>query len=182
MKGFQININEMKKKTEIEERLLFNINKNLQEYVGNLEYARKNFIQIESEFNTNDSDTNDSDTNNTSELETKLLDYPNIIYSIFQCFYLKRKNYMGMNLTGLVQGKMETGLGFRSNIVKQNLDDIKDEKIKFSIIDKFGEPLTDIIVYKIKSSGFEWDKFGLSINHYYYIVVNLNTKKYFICL
>lgn len=178
MKGFQININEMKKKTEIEEKLLFDINKNLQEYVGNLEYVRKNFTQIESDINN----TNDSDTNNTSELETKLLDYPNTIYSIFQCFYLQRKNYMGMNLTGLVQGKMETGLGFRSNIIKQNLDDIKDERIKLSIIDKFGEPLTDIIVYKIKSSGFEWDKFGLTVNHYYYIIVNVNTKKYFICL
>lgn len=52
MKGFQINIEEMKKKTEIEDRLLFDINKNLQEYVGNLEYVRNNFTQIESEFNS----------------------------------------------------------------------------------------------------------------------------------
>lgn len=173
MGGFQINIEEMKKKTEIEDRLLFDINKNLQEWVGNLEYVRKNFTQIESDFNTN--------TNNIIELETKLFEYPNTIYSIFQYFYLKRKKYMGMNLTGLVQGKMETGLGFRSNIIKQNYNLIKDERIKTHIIDKFGEHVSDIIVYKIKSGCFEWDKFDLPIYDYYYVVVNLDTKKYFIC-
>jgi hypothetical protein len=175
MKGFQINIEEMKKKTEIEDKLLFNINKNLQEYVGNLEYVRKNFTQIESEFNL-------PNAGDRVELETKLFEYPNTIYYIFQCFYLKRKNYMGMNLTGLVQGKMETGLGFRSNIIKQNYNDIKDGRIKSNIIYKFGEPTTDIIIYKIKSSGFEWNKFNLDICEHYYIVVNLDTKKYFICV
>lgn len=177
MKGFQINIEEMIKKTEIEDKLLFDINKNLQEYVGNLEYVRKNFTQIESEFNLPNTNVND-----TNELETKLFVYPNIMYSIFQCFYLKRKNYMGMNLTGLVQGKMETGLGFRSNIIKQNSNSIKDERVKSYIIDKFGELTKDIIVYKIKSSGFGWNKFNLDTYNYYYIVVNLDTKKYFICI
>lgn len=178
MKGFNINIVEMKKKTEIEDRLLFDINKNLQEYIGNFEYVKKNYAQIESEFNTDDI----KNIININELETKLLEYPNIIYSLFQCFYLKRKNYMGMNLTGLVQGKMETGLGFRSNIIKQNYNDIIDEKIKSYIVKKFGEIKSDILLYKIKSSGFEWDKFGLSVNNFYYIILNLNTKKYFICV
>ena len=173
MKGFQINIEEMKKKTEIEDRLLFDIDKNLQEYVGNFEYVRKNFTQIESEFNS-------PNTSDMIELEVKLFEYPNTIYSIFQCFYLKRKKYMGMNLTGLVQGKMETGLGFRSSIIKQNSNFIKDERIKSHIIVKLGELTRDIIVYKIKSSGFEWNKFNLDIHNYYYIVVNLDTKKYFI--
>ena len=175
MGGFQINIVEMKKKTEIEDRLLFDINKNLQEYVGNLEYVRKNFTQIESEFNI-------PNTNDILELETKLFEYPNTIYSIFQCFYLKRKNYMGMNLTGLIQGKMETGLGFRSNIIKQNSNDIKDKRIKSHIVNKFGEPIIDIIVYKIKSSSFEWNKFGLLSSNFYYIIANIDTKKYFICV
>ena len=175
MKGFQINIEEMKKKTEIEDRLLFDIDKNLQEYVGNFEYVRKNFTQIESEFNS-------PNTSDMIELEVKLFEYPNTIYSIFQCFYLKRKKYMGMNLTGLVQGKMETGLGFRSSIIKQNSNFIKDERIKSHIIVKFGELTRDIIVYKIKSSCFKWNKFNLDIHNYYYIVVNLDTKKYFICV
>jgi len=175
MKGFQINIEEMKKKTEIEDKLLCDINKNLQEYVGNLEYVRKNFTQIESEFNTHNIE-------DMIELETKLFEYPNTIYSIFQCFYLKRKNYMGMNLTGLIQGKMETGLGFRSNIVKQNFNSIKDERIKSHIIVKLGESTTNIIIYKIKSPSFEWNKFNLYTYNYYYIVVNLDTKKYFICV
>lgn len=178
MKGFNINIVEMKKKTEIEDKLLFDINKNLQEWVGNFEYIKNNYVQIESEFNTNDN----VNIVNINELETKLLEYPNIIYSLFQCFYLKRKNYMGMNLTGLVQGKMETGLGFRSNIIKQNLNDIKDERIKSYIVKKFGEIKSDILLYKIKSGGFEWDKFGLLSNNFYYIILNLNTKKYFICV
>lgn len=175
MKGFQINIEEMKKKTEIEDRLLFDINKNLQEWVGNLEYVRNNFTQIESEFNS-------PNTSDMIELEAKLFEYPNTIYSLFQCFYLKRKNYMGMNLTGLVQGKMETGLGFRSSIVKQNSNVIKDERIKSYIVKKLGEPIIDIIIYKIKSPGFEWNKFNLSVNDYYYIIVNLNTEKYFVCV
>lgn len=175
MGGFQINIEEMKKKTEIEDRLLFDINKNLQEHVGNLEYVRKNFAQIESEFNV-------PNISNTNELETKLFDHLNTMYSIFQYFYLKRKNYMGMNLTGLIQGKMETGLGFRSNIIKQNSNNIKDGRIKSLIIAKFGEHTTNIIMYKIKSFGFEWNKFNLDMYDYYYIVVNLDTKKYFICV
>lgn len=194
MGGFQINIEEMKKKTEIEDKLLFSINNNLQECIGNLNYIKKNFSRIESELGLGllqlgleldlklNPDAGIKNGVNVGELETKLFEYPYTIYSLFQHFYSKRKNYMGMNLTGLIQGKMETGLGFRSHIVKQNINDIKDEKVKLCIAKKFTEPTLDMVVYKIKSTGFEWDKFGLSANNYYYIIAELETKKYFICV
>lgn len=188
--SFQINIPEMKKKTEIEDRLLFTINKDFQECINDSNYIKNNFTKIDGKFNnmineineTNETnETNKANIENKVGLETKLLEYPNTIYSIFQCFYLKRKNYMGMNLTGLVQGRMETGLGFRSNIVKLNYNEIKEQRIKSYIIKNFGELTDNILIYKIKSGNFEWDKFGLSSCNFYYIVANLDIKKYFIC-
>ena len=181
MKSIQINIEDMKKKIEIEDKLLFDINNNLQEYISNFKYIRNNFTQIESEFNTL---LNINNIDIITELETKLFEYPNTIYSIFQHFYSNRKNYIGMNLTGLVQGKIETGLGFRSNIIKQNFNDIKDTRIKSYIIKKFDKFTSDTIIYKIKSSGFEWNKFGSTSTQcdFYYIIVNMNINKYFICV
>ena len=117
--NYQINIPEMKRKTEIEDRLLMQINKNLSTNKNDIEWMGKNFLYDDIcllSANTNTNKYINLNTNNFSNPEDKnklikkLLEYPDKIYSIFQCFYLKRKNFMGMNLTGLVKGKMETGL------------------------------------------------------------------------
>lgn len=184
--NYQINIEEMKRKTEIEDRLLFDINKNFQTYLNEIEYVKKNFVEIIEE-KENNLETNKYSSINElrkySNITNKLFEYPNTIYSIFQCFYLKRKNYMGMNLTGLIQGKMETGLGFRSSIVKMSLSNLsnnKDEEIK-NIIDKFfvEYETTNINIYKINSNGFEWKNYEVNNYQYIYIVVDFINKKYF---
>ena len=184
--NYQINIPEMKRKTEIEDRLLFEINKNFQEHLADIEFISNNFVEITEKTNLDEKkyfyvDNVIEDKN----IKTKLFEYPNTIYSIFQCFYLKRKNYMGMNLTGLVQGKMETGLGFRSSIVKMSMSTIKDEELKNIIGIKFYEAdTTEINIYKINSNGFGWKDYGYEheIFQYIYLVANLKEKRYFFIL
>lgn len=182
MGGFNINIEEMKKKTEIENMLLFTLNKTFQEYIADIKYAKNNFEKIDSDFGISDL----KQISEIKELETKLLEHPDTIYNLFQCFYIKRKSVMGMNLTGLIQGKMETGLGFRSHITKQNYYSIKDDKIKNIVMKRFTEHetniMSNIIVYTIKSGTFEWDKFGLEKSSVYYIIINPITQKYFISI
>lgn len=182
--NYQINILEMKRKTEIEDRLLFEINKKFQENLSDIEYIKNNFVEIIGENNNSDSKKYFYANNiiKDENFITKLFDYPNTIYSIFQCFYLKRKNYMGMNLTGLIQGKMETGLGFRSSVVKINMSNIKDEELK-NIISRFSESdIPDINIYKINSNGFGWKDYGIDIFQYTYLITDLKEKKYFFIL
>lgn len=182
--NFQINIPEMKRKTEIEEKLLFDINKNFQEYLNDIDYIKKNFVKKNVKFETKKYTSVEFE-----ELETKLFELANFVYSIFQCFYLKRKNYMGMNLTGLVQGRMETGLGFRSSIIKSSYKNLKDSKLITIINDLFYNceknnqtDQTNINVYKIKSINIKWDEFNLNPREYVYLVANLDTKEYFFIL
>lgn len=188
--NYQINILEMKRKTEIEDKLLFDINKNFQEHLTDIEYIKTNFIQIINENNLGSKKYfNIQIFPQSSNIEIKLFEYPNTIYSIFQCFYSKRKNYMGMNLTGLIQGKMETGLGFRSSIIKINLSDIKDDEL-FNIVNqqilklepKLESESKNINVYKINSNGFGWKDWGIENFRYVYLVADLTNKKYFFIL
>ena len=162
--NYQINIPEMKRKTEIEDRLLFEINKNFQEHLTDIEFISNNFVEITGQNNLEGKKYFYA--NNVikdKNIITKFFEYPNKIYSIFQCFYLKRKNYMGMNLTGLIQGKMETGLGFRSSVVKLSYINIKDEELKNIICSQFLESdvINDINIYKINSNGFGWKDYGI---------------------
>ena len=93
---------------------------------------------------------------------------------------LKRKNYMGINLTGLIQGKMETGLGFRSSIVKITYSNIKDEELKNIINKIFLQYETkDIKIYKINTNGFGWKDYGIENYQNIYLISNLDQKKYF---
>lgn len=202
--NYQINIPEMKRKTEIEEILLMEINKNLLKYKNEIEWIKKNFYpddvnllstehannknkqkyKFEDLYNNKFSQSQDNE-----KLKKKLLEYPNTIYSIFQFFYSKRKNYMGMNLTGLVQGKMETGLGFRTSIIKYNSKNLKDLELKKIILSKYKNETDDINVYKVNSNSFSWDEFYQKGDFhpevkftYYYVVANLSLKKFFILL
>ncbi len=184
--NYQINIPEMKKKTEIEDKLLFEINKNFQEYISDIEYVKNTFTQTNFNFESNKYfNINNFNQKNNQDIQTKLFEYPNTIYTIFQCFYLKRKNYMGMNLTGLIQGKMETGLGFRTSINKIAFASIKDEELKDIINNYFLDSNIDkcsINVYKINSNGFKWDEYSSSSYKFIYLIANLTTQKYFFVL
>jgi hypothetical protein len=127
------------------------------------------------------------ETTNFDELESKLFQHSNTIYSIFQCFYLKRKNYMGMNLTGLVQGKMETGLGFKSSITKLSISNIKDDELKKIVCFQFFAEETDfnnINIYKMNSNSFKWENFYLNQIEFkhIYLIADLHSKKYFFIL
>lgn len=183
--NYQINIPEMKRKTEIEDRLLFEINKNFQEHLDDIEFISNNFVEITGQKNLDGKKYFYA--NNVikdKNIITKFFEYPNKIYSIFQCFYLKRKNYMGMNLTGLIQGKMETGLGFRSSVVKISYINIKDEELKNIICSQFLESnaIKDINIYKINSNGFGWKDYEIEYFQNIYIISNLKEKKYFFIL
>lgn len=182
--NYQINIPEMKKKTEIEERLLFEINKNFQEHLADIEFIKNNFTEITGQNNLDGKKYfYANNVINDKNIINKLFEYPNKIYSIFQCFYLKRKNYMGMNLTGLVNGKMETGLGFRSSIVPFSYINIKNKEFKNIIRNNFIEyVINDTNIYKINSNGFEWKDYGTDFFQNIYIISNLKEKKYFFIL
>jgi len=183
--NYQINIHEMKKKTEIEDKLLFDINNNFQEYINDIEYIKKNFIQIDNIINSekyfNINIFNQLNKQN-QQIQVKLFEHPNTIYSIFQYFYLKRKNYMGMNLTGLIQGKMETGLGFRTSINKMSLKSIKDIELKNIIEHYFLNTYTDmenINIYKINAKTFAWSNYTSNTYKFIYLIANLTTQKFF---
>jgi|688.fasta_scaffold546972_2 hypothetical protein len=180
--NYQINIPLMKKKTEIEDKLLSNINKNFQEYLSDIEYIKNNFTQINFVSNSKKySNINDLFLLDQS-IQDKLFSHPNTIYSIFQIFYLKRTDYMGMNLTGLIQGKMETGLGFRTSIIKSSLLEIKDNELS-DIVNKYLS-LTNkenVNIYKITFNGFKWNE-DLPAYTYFYIIADLTSSKYFFLL
>lgn len=183
----------MKRKTEIEDKLLFEINKNFQENINDIEYIKNTFTQINSTNSNYESnkyyniDKLKQQNKSNLDIQIKFFEYPNTIYSIFQYFYLKRKNYMGMNLTGLIQGKMETGLGFRSNIIKIAFQSIKDVELKNIINEYFSDlnydtKLENINVYKINSNGFKWSDYGYETHKYIYLIANLSIQKYFFIL
>lgn len=174
--NFQINLPEIKKKIEIEDKLLFNINKKFIDYINELDYIKNNFDMIDININTNYFLST-----NSKELENKLLDYPNTIYSIFNCFYVQRKNYIGMNLTGLVQGKIETGIGLRDCIIKSFIKQTKNLNL-IQIIKKYFDCKNNVYIYKIKSNTFKWQELNLNTYNFFYIIINFTTKQYFILL
>lgn len=180
--GFEINIPIMKKKTEIEDKLLYDINNNFQEFINDIDWIKNNSTQCDAicEDLKNHKYSTQANLTHTNLIQTQLFEYPSKIYTLFQCFYSQRKNYMGMNLTGLVQGKMETGLGFRNNVVKMSLQSMKDNELKNIITNVFSN--TDILnigVYKINTNGFEWEKYNVDKFIYVYVIVDLELKKYF---
>ena len=66
---------------------------------------------------------------------------------------------MGMNLTGLIDGKMETGLGFRKCLEKLSKTTIKS---KYPELLKIYESY-DYDMWKVKSDTFGWKDYGLEI-------------------
>ena len=203
-----INIVEMKLKTQIENNLLNQINTDLKECVGDLEYIQEkcqyNILkQINSidkvfpnkiiELNkliekiSSNQNKNKISKSEHTDIVKKMFTYAYQFYWIFQCFYLKKKDYMGMNLTGLVNGRMETGLSFRNSISKMSFKDFVSKEIglgpDLSVIFDEPENINNINVYKIKSSKFKWDEEGFEQTYNnIWIITDLDAKEYCIIL
>jgi hypothetical protein len=194
-----VNIVEMKLKTQIENNLLNQINTDLKECFNDLEYIYKNHkyvssVTIEKTIcNKITSLENLSTTNNLeigqvpiNELLKKLFNHAYQFYWLFQYFYLKKKDFMGMNLTGLVNGKMETGLSFRNAISKISWEQFICKELGFGkdVLEQLNlgnSDTTSINVYKIKSSSFKWEENGFAQTHdYFWIISDLNKGEYFV--
>jgi len=202
-----VNVVEMKLKTQIENNLLIQINTNLKECVDDLEYIYKNYKYssniincigfIENIFpnkiisleNLVKKQNLQSRHENIMVLVEKLFTHTYQFYWIFQYFYLKKKDFMGMNLTGLVNGRMETGLSFRNTISKISFDEFitKVLNLQKDILNTFinldDNLVTNINVYKVKSLNFKWNEEGFDkIYDYFWIISDLNSKEYFIMI
>lgn len=207
-----VNIVEMKLKTQIENNLLNKINVDLQECVVDLEYIQKThkyaqaisskpiemiiqmipdkIISLENLIGRYGSDVKQDYLDN---LVPKLFNHSCQFYWLFQYFYLKKKDFMGMNLTGLVNGKMETGLSFRNTISKITFEQFVFKELGLPkdifVSDSDSNILTQSIwtanVYKVKSSGYKWADSGLSnvdshIHNYIWIISDLDKQEYFV--
>jgi hypothetical protein len=194
----QINLEQMRKKTEIENNLLNQVEENLRNCMDELDGVNKNYSIILnfSEYNLNNQNKfipinkifdqieqiEQKQNTQCSKLYSKLFAHVNQTYWAFQYFYLKKKDFMGMNLTGLVNGKVETGLGFRNCFEKINQNLMYK---KYSDLIKLFGTITDkdiLQIYKIKSNTFGWEEFGLGNYSYFYIGTNLSTQEYFLAI
>ncbi len=183
-----INIVEMKRKTEIENNILKKINDDLNQcvieiydimknsiYDDNLKIFSNKYICLNSFLEKQPKNID------KKLLVNKLFTHAQQTYNAFQYFYMKKKDFMGMNLTGLIDGKIETGLGFRNCIIKFFF---KETQIKYTeLFELFEKELgleNNLIFYRIKSNTFKWTDFSLPIYDNYYIIYNHSYKKYYI--
>lgn len=185
--NYQINISQMRKKTQIENNLLEQINLELKSCKDELNqiYSTK---KITSDLVFTDSkliniykifDEKNISCDKQYELIEKIFAHIEQTYWVFQYFYLKKKDFMGMNLTGLIEGRMETGLGFRKCLEKMSIQDIKS---KYPELCEIKEHNIDNI-WKIKSDTFGWKEYGFDIVPKNIIVVsNFDSNTYSILL
>lgn len=181
IKQMNINIYEMKRKTEIENNLLKKINEDFSKYISEIQNIKKESTFSPSFFKNTDKYTDlntlaQNNSVNTTLLIDKLFAHPAQTYWAFQYFYMKKKDFMGMNLTGLIDGKVETGLGFRNCLGKFFSNQIKSKHS--DIYDKDDELDDNLIFYKIKSDTFKWANLNLPVSNNYFIIYNQSTKKY----
>ena len=179
--NLQINIAEMRKKTEIENNLLEQINLELKICKDDLKnvYLTQQLTSLEIQTQTNSKFTditkiftsNNISQDNQNKLIEKLFAHVEQTYYAFQYFYLKKRDFMGMNLTGLIDGKMETGLGFRKCLEKLSKITIKS---KYSELIQITES-SDYDMWKIKSDTFGWVEYGLEI--FPNVIIMSNSKE-----
>lgn len=197
MKNFNINLVEMKKKIDIENNLLTLINTNLKECFNDIQYIKKNYNMVSIIMNKNENLENTKsnfilleqiiektiDYETKAKLFNKLFEYVEQIYWYFQYFFLKKKDFMGMNLTGLIQGKMETGLGFRNTLEKMPISLVETKYselfqiIHFINLENFVKP--NNMIYKINANSFKWNEYGLEMYSNLFIITDLDTEKYY---
>jgi hypothetical protein len=173
--NLQINIAQMRKKTEIETKLLEQINFDLGCCVTDLKNIyqthKLNPIVLDNDKSNLDKsklyditkilEINNIDNQNQTKLSEKLFAHIEQTYYAFQYFYLKKRDFMGMNLTGLIDGKMETGLGFRNCLDKLSNNTIETKYPElFNMIEANNYEFN---VWKIKSDTFGWGEYGLEI-------------------
>jgi hypothetical protein len=167
--NLQINIAEMRKRTEIEHNLLEQINLELCSCKDDLKniYLTQKLIPFEHQNQNNSKftditkifDSYNVCLDNQNKIVEKLFAHVEQTYYAFQYFYLKKRDFMGMNLTGLIDGKIETGLGFRKCLEKLSKTTIKS---KYPELLEIYEP-NDYDMWKIKSDTFGWEDYGLEI-------------------
>lgn len=182
--NLQINIAEMRKKTEIENNLLEQINLELSSCKDDLKniYQTQQLISVEMENNskfydiTKIFDSNGITLYKQNKLIEKLFLHVEQTYYAFQYFYLKKRDFMGMNLTGLIDGKMETGLGFRKCLEKLSITTIKS---KYSELLQFSES-TDYCIWKIKSDTFGWGEHGLETFTNFIVISNSKDNLFYL--
>lgn len=182
--NLQINIAEMRKKTEIENNLLEKINLELSTCKDELKNIyqtqkltsieminEKNFVDIIKIF-----DKKNITPENQNKLIEKLFTHVEQTYYAFQYFYLKKRDFMGMNLTGLIDGKMETGLGFRKCLEKLSQFTTKS---KYSDLKQLLES-NNYNMWKIKSNTFGWENYGLDIYENIIVISNFNDNLFYL--
>lgn len=176
--NYQIDIKQMKKKTEIENNLLEQINselKSCKDELKNIYQSKQIYSIFKIDENNNlklDDLTNifkKQNINNVvqNKLVEKLFAHVEQTYYAFQYFYLKKKDFMGMNLTGLIDGKMETGLGFRKCLEKIPNSTIKS---KYSELENYYQ-IDNCDIWKVKSDKFGWNDYGLQLYKNFYVIV-----------
>ena len=181
--NLQINIAQMRKKTEIETNLLEQVNfelKSCKDELKNVYQTQKiNSIKLDDNLKLDDLikiiEKSNIKLSIQDKLVEKLFTHVEQTYYAFQYFYLKKRDFMGMNLTGLIDGKMETGLGFRKCLDKLDQNTIKT---------KYPE-LTNMIeennyeVWKIKSDKFGWGDYGLDLYSNVIIISSFKNKIFY---
>lgn len=183
----QVNIEQIKKKTEIENNLLSRINCDLKECVEDLEFIHKyyeyndftnnydpNLVSLTKIFINN----NIGDSENKKQVIKKIFDNVAHTYYAFQYFYIKKNDFMGMNLTGLINGKMETGIGFRNCIVKLlSTNIIKNYPIMYEY---YKDNLDNYSFYLLKSDQINWNNQINQHYKYFLLISDYANKQYYI--
>ncbi len=194
-KQIHLDIGKMRQRTQIENNLLIQINQNLEECFNDLRWINTNCtLDIETNFNANMSEITELSQlglkmdDLTQHFMPKLFEMINNIFWVFQYCFNKRKDFMGMNLTGLIDEKVETGLSFRNVIEKISFEQIK--KNNPSIYDyvnlylDYSQQSKNCTIYKIKSQSDEyhklWSKYRLDNYSCWYLILNMDTNKYFV--
>ena len=191
MQNINIDFEKIKKKLEIENNLLEQIN---QELSYNFEELK--IIYNNSKWNSFDKiDSIDNLINlskilrndyidyidNIDKLDfiKKIFDHVNKTYWSFQYFFIKKKDFMGMNLTGILSDKVETGLSFRNCIQKITFETLKKKYNKlYELLDN---DLSNYEIYKLKSDNMDWNEFSITQKYkYFYIINKIDSKEYYI--
>lgn len=107
--SFKLDLGNARKRLDIENQLLEHINSNLSLCLTDINWIKNNCLL----------------SNSSEDFANKVFDCANQLYSGFTFFYLKRKDFMGMNLTGIIDKKIETGLSFKNSLSKCNFTTIK---------------------------------------------------------
>ena len=175
----QINFEQIKKKIEIENNLLSRINCDLKECIDDIEFIYKyykyndftnnldsNLISLTKIFENNIINNED---NTQTQIIKKIFDNVNNTYYAFQYFYIKKNDFMGMNLTGLINGKIETGIGFRNCIIKL-VPTLLNKNYPILYL-QYKNNIDNYSFYLLKSDQINWNNI-INQNYKYFILIS----------